>query len=457
MAAGVRSPVSGAESDSGNESNSLMDLQIDSVAAGGDGVGRDASGRVVFVPRTAPGDRVQVRLVTARKRWARAELVEIRQPGEGRREPPCPFYGRCGGCALQHVDIESQRESKRAIIRESLRRIGGVELDVPCVSSAGTEFGYRNRVTLSLRRGPADVRLGYRERLDPSAILDVDDCLLAEGPVREALREIRANWGPGAGFLPGGKDLKVTIRCTEDGSVGIHVRGGESGQPGDPAMIVDSVVSLGSYVQTCDDGTRHVLAGSDCLTDRWQGVRFELGPETFLQVNRSVSSVMDRALDDWVGPRRGVRIADLYAGAGARAIRWAREGALVTAVESDPASVASGQGAAAAEGLQLEFIAARVETVPESFSNAEIIVVNPPRAGLSTAVVESLSTPGPARGLAYVSCDPATLARDLSLLSCVWHPVAVRGFDAFPQTAHVETLVWMERAGTGARTETEAA
>jgi 23S rRNA (uracil1939-C5)-methyltransferase len=198
------------------------------------------------------------------------------------------------------------------------------------------------------------------------------------------------------------------------------------------------------------------LAGSESLSDRWQGTRFELGPDSFLQVNRQVSRSMDRTLDEWVGPRRGVRIADLYAGVGARSIRWAREGAVVTAVESDPASVASGREAAASEGLELSFVAARVESVPESFSNADVIVVNPPRAGLSGAVVESLSGPGPARGLAYISCDPATLARDLARLAPAWSPLAVRGFDAFPQTAHVETLVWLQRAGTAATIETEA-
>ena len=117
----------------------------------------------------------------------------------------------------------------------------------------------------------------------------------------------------------------------------------------------------------------------------------------------------------------------------------------------------SGLKAAAAEGLQLEFIASRVESAADSYANADIIVVNPPRAGLSDAVVDTLLTPRPARGLAYVSCDPATLGRDLSRLSGVWHPAVVRGFDAFPQTAHVETLVWMERGAFEGSGETEAA
>ena len=433
-----------------------MGLEIESVATGGDGVGRDAAGRVVFVPRTAPGDRARVRIVTSHKRWARADLIEIERPGPGRREAPCPLYDQCGGCALQHLESEAQREAKRVIVREAVNRIGGLSLDLPPITAAGSELGYRNRVTLALRRGPEGVRLGYHERLDAAEVLDVDDCLLAEDPIREALRELRANWGVDACRLPAGQDLKVTIRCTESGAVGLHVRGGNPLQPGRPDAIADSVSSLDSYVQTCDDGTRQVLAGSKSLVDRWQGTRFELGPESFLQVNREVSRSMDRTLDDWVGSRRNLRIADLYSGVGARAIRWAREGARVTAIESDREAVESGRQAAAAEGLQLQFLAARVESASDSFADAEILVINPPRAGLSKAVVESLRTVRAARGLAYVSCDPATLARDLSRLAPVWNPVAVKAFDAFPQTAHVETLVWLERVTSEGSEQTEA-
>jgi 23S rRNA (uracil1939-C5)-methyltransferase len=312
-------------------------------------------------------------------------------------------------------------------------------------------------VTLALCRGPDGVRFGYHDRLDAAEVLDVDDCPLAEDPVREALRELRGNWGVEACHLPPGQNLKATIRCAESGAVGLHVRGGTPLQPGKPDAIAASVASLDSYVRTCDDGTRQVLAGSEHLVDRWQGTRFELGPESFLQVNREVSRSMDRALDDWVGSRHGLHIADLYAGVGARAIRWAREGARVTAVESDQEAVESGRQAASAEGLQVEFLATRVESAAESFANAEILVVNPPRAGLSRAVVESLRTSGRARGLAYVSCDPATLARDLSRLAAVWHPVEVMGFDAFPQTAHVETLAWLERVAPEGSEQTEAA
>ena len=124
----------------------VVKLRIDSLATGGEGVGREADGRVVFVPRTAPGDLVRARLILLRKRWARGELVELLSPGPGRRQAPCPVYDRCGGCSLQHMTIEAQRASKRQIVSDTLRRIGGVELDVPELEFACPELGYRNRI-----------------------------------------------------------------------------------------------------------------------------------------------------------------------------------------------------------------------------------------------------------------------------------------------------------------------
>lgn len=444
MAAGVRPPVTVLPSPSPAGPGVILDLDIDSLATGGEGVARDASGRVVFLARTAPGDRVRARVTSSRKRWARAEVLELLKAGPGRRAAPCPVYDLCGGCALQHLEIRTQRDEKRRIVKEALRRIGGIDVDLPEVADAGPEFEYRNRIALTLRRGADRVRFGFRNRLDPGSVVDVEDCPLAEPAVRRGLADLKACWGVDASNLPEGRELKVTIRSAADGAVAVHVVGGIPGRDGRPDVVAASVAGLVSYVHTDAGGNQTVLAGSGSFPDRWQGTRFDLGPGTFLQVNRTVSTTMDRQLDEFVGTRRGTFFADLYAGVGARALRWAREGARVNAVEADPEAVAAGRAAAAAEGLDVEFFGVPVESAPDSYREAEIIVVNPPRAGLSEQVSARLSTSTAARGLAYVSCDPATLARDLALLSSGWKPVSVRVFDAFPQTSHVETIAWLE-------------
>jgi len=423
----------------------IVELRIDSLATGGEGVGREADGRVVFVPRTAPGDLVRARLILLRKRWARGELVELLSPGPGRRQAPCPVYDRCGGCSLQHMTIEAQRASKRQIVSDTLRRIGGVELGVPELEFAGPELGYRNRITVTLRRTSEGVVAGFRAHDDPEDVVDLPDCLLAEVPVRQAFRELRSGWGSDACLLPEGRELRITIRAGTGGEVALLVQGGESDRPGDPSSVAQSISGLASYVWIDSEGLHTVLAGSAGFKDYWQGTWFGLGPESFLQVNRSVSDAMDRYLDQCVGPRSGLRIADLYSGAGARALRWAREGASVTAVESDAESCATASLAAAESGLDVRVVQAPVESAGESYKDSEVVVVNPPRAGLAKGVAEDLVKAGGIRRMAYVSCDPAKLARDLARLSPAWRPVAVRAFDAFPQTAHVETVVWLER------------
>ncbi len=455
MAEGIRPAVTEPERRSRHDPGTIIELQIDSLATGGEGVGREADGRVVFVPRTAPGDLVQARLVVSRKRWARGELVELLVSGPGRRQAPCPLYDRCGGCAIQHLDIEAQRESKRRIVSDTLRRIGGVKLDVPQLESAGPELGYRNRITLTLRRTTEGVRAGYRAHGNPDEVVDVPDCLLAEEPVRRALRELRAAWGDDARLLPGGDELRITIRAGAGGDIALWVQGGDSDRPGEPETIARSITGLASYVWTDSRGSRLGLAGSERFRDSWQGTWFALGPESFLQVNRSVSVAMDRYLDQLVGPRDGLRVADLYSGVGARALRWAREGASVTAVESDADACVAASLAAEESGLEIRVVCAPVEAAEESYAESEVVVVNPPRAGLAASVAETLVDVGTLRGLAYVSCDPATLARDLARLSPAFKPVDMRAFDAFPQTAHVETVVWLERDDASSSRGTE--
>ena len=186
------------------------------------------------------------------------------------------------------------------------------------------------------------------------------------------------------------------------------------------------------------------LAGRDTLVDRWQDTVFELPADVFLQVNRQVSTEMDRWLDERAGEVAGRRVLDLYSGVGARAIRWAAGGAEVCAVEISDRAAAACSGAASRAGVRLEVVAAPVEELIQDLMPADLVVVNPPRAGLSGRVSDALIA-GSAHRLAYVSCDPATLARDLGRLSGAWEILEVQPFDAFPQTAHVETAVWLRK------------
>lgn len=421
------------------------ELAVESVAVGGDGVAREESGRVVFVPRTAPGDRVRARITEEHGSYARAEVTEILEAGPRRREPPCRHYDEgCGGCQLQHLEMEAQRAAKRRMVRDTLRRIGDREAEVEETVPSDRPLGYRNRVRLTVRREDGGVRAGYHRRGAPGRIVDVEECPLAEEPLREAWAQLRRSWGAGAGRMPGEGEVRLTLRATEDGDVGLLAEGGEERRPGDPESVFRGCGRLVSYHWKPVDAGRRKMAGEERLRERWRSRDLEVGPETFLQVNRRVADAMEEHLDRRLGELEGRRVLDLYAGVGLRALRWAEAGADAAACEVSEEAVADGRRASEAAGVDVPLRAGRVEDALEEMLPADDVVVNPPRRGLSEAVCRRLAESEVER-VAYVSCDPATLARDVKRMGEGWRVGEVQPFDAFPQTAHVETILWLHR------------
>lgn len=419
-------------------------LRVESLAHGGDGVAREPGGRVVFVPRTAPGDVVRARLVEDHDSWARARAEEIVEASSRRREAPCPLYDDCGSCQVQHLETGAQVAAKRDAVRDALERIGGRKTGVEGPVAVGPRFGYRNRVTFTLRRGDDGVVAGYHRVDDPGRLLDVDECPLAEEPLREAWSELRRSWGAAAGRMPGAGEIRLTLRATEDGEVGLLAEGGEERRPGDPESVFRGCGRLVSYHWEPVDAERRKMAGEDRLRERWRGREIEVGPATFLQVNRRVADAMEEHLDRRLGELDGRRVLDLYAGVGLRALRWAEAGADAEACESDREAVADGRRAADAEGVDVRLRAGRVEDALDEMLPADDVVVNPPRRGLSEEVCRRLAEADAGR-IVYVSCDPATLARDVERIGDAWRVGEVQPFDAFPQTAHVETILWLHR------------
>jgi 23S rRNA (uracil1939-C5)-methyltransferase len=229
----------------------------------------------------------------------------------------------------------------------------------------------------------------------------------------------------------------------------------EGGEPdtcwkkGETGELLELVDELSSLHWRPGAGPLRRLAGTKHLEERWQGIELSLHPAAFLQVNRTVAASMEEHLDGRIGEVSGMRVLDLYAGVGLRAMRWSRRGAVAVACEVHPGAVETGRRAARRHGVDVDIREGRVEELVDQLLPADVAVVNPPRQGLSQEVCGSLGTAELA-ALAYVSCDPATLARDLKRLGQAWRVESVQPFDAFPQTAHVETIVWLTRPdGTG--------
>lgn len=413
-----------------------VEVRIDSIAAGGEGVGRLADGRVVFVHRTAPGDLARVALVERKERWARGRLIELVEAGPDRRGETCPHYARCGGCTLEHLRYDAQLAAKGRIVADALTRIGGLAVEAPEVVPSPREYRYRNRVSFALRRAEhGRVTAGFHALGEPDEIVDVDgSCLLPEEPIARAWDALRSSWGPDARRLPSGAALRLTLRSNAAGEVSLLVEGGFS--RGRPEELLAAVPGLTAVWHRPGPAGPELIAGAPGLPETWGDETVDLSGAAFLQVNRGAAALLEAHVASIAGEVAGLRVVDAYCGVGMHARRMARAGARVVGIELDPQAV---EAAVAAAPPGAEFVEGPVERLLPDHLPADLVVLNPPRAGVAPEVADAL-TAQPAGRLIYVSCNPATLARDLKRLSAAYRLAGVRCFDLFPQTAHVETV-----------------
>lgn len=424
-----------------------VSVRVRAVASSGAGVADLPDGRVAFVHRTAPGDDAVVRVTRVRPRWAAASLVEVETPGPERDAPPCPLYAACGGCTLQHLTYPAQLAWKGRFVADALQRIGGVPLAPPEVAASPSRLRYRNRITLTvLRLRGGRVVAGFHALERPDRLVDMtDECLLPEEPLVHAWAALRQAWGPGARRLPGGRELRITLRSVEDG-VAILVRGGGAGW--DPGNLLDSVPGGRALWHQPEGGTPTRVAGAP-TEEIWEGERVPVGGRAFLQVNREAAAALTAHVLDLVDdptPTDGddaakLHAVDAYSGVGVYGRALARRGWRVTGIELD-AEACAAAAHDAPDGF--EVVEGRVEERLAGCLPADLVIANPPRTGLDERVPQLLVASAPAR-LIYVSCDPATLARDTVRLAPAYTLTGVRSFDLFPHTAHVETVALFTR------------
>jgi 23S rRNA (uracil1939-C5)-methyltransferase len=397
---------------------------------------------VAFVHRTAPGDLAEVVLTEKRDRWARGRLLRVLEPSPERREAPCPFYARCGGCTLEHITYEAQLRAKARIVSDALSRIGGIPVEPPEVVPSPSEHRYRNRVSFALRRvRHGEVVAGFHALGDPEEIVDLDgSCLLPEEAISRAWNALRREWGPDARRLPSGEQLRLTLRANAAGQVSLLVEGGYS--PGRPEELVDLVPELVAVWHRPGQASAELIAGAPGLPETWGDETVELSGAAFLQVNRGAAERLEAHVAELAGAVDGLRIVDAYCGVGLHARRLARAGASVVGIELDPQAV---EEAARSAPAGATFVEGPVEALIGAHLPADLVILNPPRAGVHADVADALAA-APAERIIYVSCNPATLARDLKRMAPAYRLESVRSFDLFPQTAHVETVVLLIRA-----------
>jgi len=413
-------------------------VTIERIAAGGDGVARH-DGMVVFVPRAVPGDVVTVELQRQRT-FARGRILHVVTASSDREPAPCPHYegDRCGGCQLQGLSYGAQLSIKSDLIRDALARIGKQDVGTVNVTASPSPWGYRNTLTLALKRDrlrPNGWMAGMHVAGDPAALFELKTCLIAMPEVMDGWRQLLA----AAENLPRSTALRVTLRLLDAGGLALTVEGGTQWKQNAIETLVAAVPSLHAIWWVREDEVRAV---------RYDKRTVQEAGASFAQVNPAVGALLRAYVITQVEALAPDAVVDAYAGSGALSARLLRPGRRVTAIELDPEASAVAGAALHTDPLS-RVLTGRVEHLLPHGLPASVVVLNPPRAGVDATVPAMIATDtsGVTR-VVYVSCDPATLARDIARLGAGWRVTAVEAFDMFPQTSHVETVCTIDRDGT---------
>ncbi len=407
----------------------LLELEVGAIAAGGGCVGRAPDGKVVFVRHSLPGERVRARVTSATASYLRADAVEILVRSPDRVEPPCPHAGpgRCGGCDFQHVEIGAQRRLKAFRTNEQLARLAGLEreVDVEPVPGDAGGLAYRTRVRVAVDgRGALGFRRHRSHRLEY-----VHECPIAS-PAVAATGAFEVLW-------PGATELEVV-----------------TGTERTEAMI--SVTPRGrSALRLPDLGTGVVVAGKvrrspGAVHAAVAGRTYRISPGVFWQVHSGAAAALLAAVLELAGPCEGASVVDLYAGAGLFSVALADvagSSGSVLAVERDRRACADARHNGATfptlRVMEGEVTPALVES---ALGRPDVVVLDPAREGAGIAVMRALAAHArTVRTLIYVACDASSFGRDLRvLLDEGWRVTALRAFDIFPMTEHVELVAGLE-------------
>jgi 23S rRNA (uracil1939-C5)-methyltransferase len=438
------------------QSDKSLLVQIDKLVHGGKGLAHDGS-LAIFVEGVLPGESVRIQFERVKKGYAEGRLLEVVTPSPHRTAAPCPVYGQCGGCQLQHASPTAQLELKRSILTETLVRLGGLtDVDVPPLIASPEVYGYRHRARLAVVTPKGKTAsLAYHEegshRLVPiaacpllaprlnEAIAHLNRALAGSGVLATVLQEVRLALSVTTGELMIQYEAE---RCTRRQAEGWfeRVRTGLAGLKG-------QVMIAGRGLQQ-----RRWVDGETALTEQVAGLRLRCSDRSFVQANWRLNETLVETMTDWTltgQDRAPLRVLELYAGIGNFGLLLARGGALVTLVEANPAALADARYNARVNHVgRCRFRQGPAEAILDASMPDEydLVLMDPPRTGLSKEALAGLLHLRPHR-LVYLSCDPPSLARDLrAMREGGYRMMRVQGFDMFPQTMHIETLVELTQA-----------
>ena len=421
-------------------------------------------GMPVFVPGMLPGETASVRIVKAEKRYAFGRMESAPDPASAdRRAVDCPAYPRCGGCSGRHMNYETTLAAKRQQVEDCFRRIAGIETDVPPVLGMDTPFGYRNKTSLPAGNAGSEPVLGFYAPRS-HAVIPAAACPNAMPPA-DALAAAFLAWMKMFHVKPYREDTRqglirhLVIRVSRNGESMVTVAANGGSLPY-ASELADALIPLGTVSLWLNENRAdtnvilsdkyHLIYGKETLTDTLFDLRFELSPASFFQVNPVQTEKLYQTALDFAALKSADLLCDVYCGAGTITLTMARRCREAIGIEIVPAAVENARRNADRNGIgNVSFRAGKAEELlPRMVADGlrpDVIVVDPPRKGLDPAVIRTMAQAGPDR-LVYVSCNPATLARDAGLLKEEGYLIRkVQPVDMFCWTAGVETVVLLTK------------
>ena len=442
--------------------NNVYTIEITDVTSEGNGVGK-INDFVVFVPGTVTGDVAEVTIIKLQKSYAYGKVKNIITPSDKRQEPKCGVFSKCGGCSLMHIKYEHQLEIKKGIINNALKRIGGIDHEADELIGAENPFRYRNKMIFPVGEDKTGKTVCgfYRERSHD--IIPLDDCFLGcefNSKILAAVKEYMMECNVKAYDEKTHKGVirRVFSRVGAVSGEIMIVISANSEKFSEKDVLIEkirkkseNIVSIILNVNTKKTNLvlgekNKVLFGKDTIKDILCGVEYEISPHSFYQINHSQTEKLYAKALEYAEIKKDDVVMDIYCGIGTISLSAAKTAGKVIGVEIVPQAIEDAKENAKRNGIvNAEFYCAdAAELVPELIKNGvkpDVIILDPPRKGSDEKTLSAITSVSPER-IVYVSCNPATLARDLKFLGEKGYNVEkVCGVDMFPETNHVETVV----------------
>ena len=444
------------------QKNQILDLTVEGYGTDAQGVCR-ADGFTVFAPYALPGERVRVRIVKVERRYAFGRVEAVLSPSPQRTVPPCPIYRRCGGCVAQHMRYEETLAFKRRQVRDCLARIGDISIDVPPVIGMENPWHYRNKGAYPVGGSAGRPRVGFfAPRSHDLVDLPEAGCAIQREEANEAVRAVK-RWMRMASVSSYDENTHkglvrhIMVRAARTGETMVVLAiNGESVPQADAlvAQLRSAIPTLtGVLLSVNRERTNVILGGrivtlwgSDSMIDTLLGLRFRVSPLSFFQVNPEQTERLYSLALDFAQLTGSETVVDAYCGAGTISLLLARAAKRVVGIEIVPQAIADANENAARNGIEnatflVDAAEAALPRLVEEGLRPDVVMIDPPRKGCDEAVLRAIAASAPRR-VVYVSCNPATLARDAALLvSLGYEPARIACVDMFCWTGAIETVM----------------